>query len=93
VFAAAAQVGPGGSVTGVDVRPEQLAKSEPADKRGLSPRPRACYGGDGRLALAANVTDGRSPRAPRAEPTAGAACIAGASRTDLYLEDIAATGL
>ena len=28
VFAAAAQVGPGGSVTGVDITPEQLAKSE-----------------------------------------------------------------
>ena len=28
VFAAAAQVGPGGSVTGVDITPEQLARSE-----------------------------------------------------------------
>src|SRR4051812_22811497 len=34
VFAAAVQVGPGGSVTGVDITPEQLAKSERLGREG-----------------------------------------------------------
>ena len=40
VFAAAAQVGPGGAATGVDITPEQLAKSERLRRRPGGPLPR-----------------------------------------------------
>jgi arsenite methyltransferase len=79
VFAAAAQVGPGGSVTGVDITPEQLAKSERLRR-------------DGHVSfLRGRIEEIAAPTACQAD--LWAACIAGASQADLYLKDIAAAGL
>ena len=128
-FAAAVQVGPGGSVIGVDITSEQLAKSErirrdvhvsfrharietlpfesgsfdavisngvvnlAADKRRVFAEAERVLRPGGRLALADIVTERQiAPRTAR-QADLWAACIAGASQTDLYLEDIAAAGL
>jgi arsenite methyltransferase len=129
VFAAAAQVGGGGSVTGVDITPEQLAKSQhlrrdehvsfhhariealpfengsfdavisngvmnlsPDKRRAFAEAARVLRPG-GRLALADIVTKRRIAARTACEADLWAACIAGASQTDLYLDDIAAAGL
>jgi arsenite methyltransferase len=79
VFAAAALVVPGGSVTGVDITPEQLAKSEHLRR-------------DGHVSfLRGRIEEIAAPTACQAD--LWAACIAGASQADLYLKDIAAAGL
>jgi arsenite methyltransferase len=129
VFAAAAQVGPVGSVTGVDITPEQLAKAErlrrgehvsfrrarieellfedgsfdavisngvinlSADKRRVFAEAARVLRPGGRLALS-DIVSAR-PIASRTSCQADlwAACIAGASQRDLYLQDIAAGGL
>ncbi len=129
VFAAAAQVGPAGSVTGVDVTPEQLAKSErlrrdehvsfrrarieelpfesssfdavisngvvnlSADKRRVFAEAARVLRPGGRLALADIVTERQIAARTTCQADLWAACIAGASQTDLYLEEIAAAGL
>ena len=129
VFAAAAQVAPGGSITGVDITPEQLAKSErlrrdehvrflrariedlpfddgsfdavisngvvnlsAAKRRVFAEAARVLRPG-GRLALADIVTERRIAARTSSQADLWAACIAGASRRDLYLDDIAAAGL
>jgi arsenite methyltransferase len=129
VFAAALQVGPSGSVTGVDVTPEQLAKSErlrrdmnvtfcrarieelpfddgsfdavisngvvnlSAEKRRAFAEAARVLRPGGRLALADIVTE-RQIAAPTAcQADLWAACIAGASKSDLYVEDVASAGL
>ena len=129
VFAAAVQVGSRGSVTGVDITPEQLAKAArlrhdehvsfrrarieelpfedgsfdavisngvvnlAADKGRVFAEAARVLRPGGRLALADIVT--RRPIAARTSCQADlwAACIAGASQTDLYFADIAAAGL
>jgi arsenite methyltransferase len=129
VFAASLQVGPRGYVTGVDITPEQLAKSErlrpdervtfrnarieelpfedglfdavisngvvnlSADKRRVFAEAARVLRPGGRLALADIVTERRIATGTAARADLWAACIAGASRIDLYLEDIAAAGL
>ena len=129
VFAAAAQVGPGGSVTGVDITPEQLAKAErlrrdehvsfhrarieqlpfdngsfdavisngvvnlSADKRTVFAEAARVLRPGGRLALADIVTARPIASRTSCQPDLWAACIAGASQRDLYLQDIAAAGL
>jgi arsenite methyltransferase len=128
-FAAATLVGHTGSVTGVDITPEQLAKAERLARQGhvtfrrarieelpfadgtfdavisngvvnLSPRKHRVFAEaarvlrpGGRLALADIVTE--SPIAERTVCQADlwAACIAGASERERYLQDIAAAGL
>jgi SAM-dependent methyltransferase len=129
VFAAAAQVGAGGSVTGVDITPEQLARSERLRRDGhvsfrrarieelpfddgsfdavisngvinLSPDKRRAFAEaarvlrpGGRLALADIVTERQIAARTTSQPDLWAACIAGASQSDLYLLDIASAGL
>ena len=129
VFAAATQVAPGGSVTGVDITPAQLAKSErlrgdehvcfrrarieelpfengsfdavisngvvnlSADKRRVFAEAARVLRPGGRLALADIVTERRIAARTACQADLWAACIAGASQRDLYLEDIAAAGL
>ena len=129
VFAAAAQVGPAGSVTGVDITPEQLAKAErlrrdehvsfhrarieelpfedgsfdavisngvinlSADKRRVFAEAARVLRPGGRLALADIVTERQIATRTACQADLWAACIAGASQRDLYLEDIAAAGL
>ena len=128
-FAAAAQVGPTGSVTGVDVTPEQLAKAErlrrvehvsfrrarieelpfesssfdavisngvvnlSADKRRVFAEAARVLRPGGRLALADIVTERQIAARTTCQADLWAACIAGASQTDLYQEEIAAAGL
>jgi arsenite methyltransferase len=129
VFAAAALVGPGGSVTGVDITPEQLVKAErlrrdehvsfrrarieelpfedgsfdivisngvvnlSADKRRVFAEAARVLRPGGRLALADIVTARQIAARTACQADLWAACIAGASKKDLYLEDIAAAGL
>ena len=128
VFAAALQVGPDGSVTGVDITPEQLAKSErlrrdeqvsfrharieelpfenrsfdavisngvvnlSADKRRVFAEAARVLRPGGRLALADIVTERQIASRTACQADLWAACIAGASQSALYLEDIAAAG-
>ena len=129
VFAAAAKVGPHGSVTGVDITPEQLAKAErlrrdeqvsfrrariealpfadgsfdavisngvvnlSADKPRVFAEAARVLRPGGRLALADIVTERQIAASTACQADLWAACIAGASQIDLYLEDIAAAGL
>ena len=129
VFAAAAQVGAGGCVTGVDITPEQLARSERLRRDGhvsfrrarieelpfddgsfdavisngvinLSPDKRRAFAEaarvlrpGGRLALADIVTERQIAARTTCQADLWAACIAGASQSDLYLQDIASAGL
>ena len=129
VFAAAAQVGPAGSVIGVDITPEQLAKSErlrgdehvsfrrarieelpfedgsfdavisngvvnlAADKRRVFAEAARVLRPGGRLALADIVTERQIAARTACQADLWAACIAGASQEDRYLEDITAAGL
>ncbi len=129
VFAAAAQVGPAGFVTGVDITPEQLAKAErlsrdehvsfhrarieelpfdndsfdavisngvinlSADKRKVFAEAARVLRPGGRLALSDIVTDRQIATRTACQADLWAACIAGASQRDLYLEHIAAAGL
>lgn len=129
VFAAAVRVAPGGSVTGVDITPEQLAKSErlrrdehisfrcarieqlpfddasfdavisngvvnlSADKRRAFGEAARVLRPGGRLALADIVTERQIAARTACQADLWAACIAGASQEDHYLEDIAAAGL
>jgi arsenite methyltransferase len=129
VFAAATQVVPGGSVTGVDITPEPLAKSErlrrdehvsfrharieelpfedgsfdavisngvvnlSIDKRRVFAEAARVLRPGGRLALADIVTERQIAARTACQADLWAACIAGASQSDLYLEDIAAAGL
>jgi SAM-dependent methyltransferase len=129
VFAAAAQVGAGGSVTGVDITPEQLARSERLRRDGhvsfrrarieelpfddgsfdavisngvinLSPDKRRAFAEaarvlrpGGRLALADIVTERQIAARTTCQADLWAACIAGASQSDLYRQDIASAGL
>ena len=129
VFAAAAQVGPKGGVTGVDITSEQLAKAarlvrdEPVAFRrarieelpfddgwfdvvisngvvNLSPDKRRVFAEaarvlrpGGRLAIADIVTERQIAARTTRQAELWAACIAGASQRELYLEDIAAAGL
>jgi arsenite methyltransferase len=129
VFAAASLVGPVGSVTGVDITPEQLAKSErlrrdehvsfrrarieelpfedgsfdavisngvvnlSADKRRVFAEAARVLRPGGRLALSDIVTARPIATRTACQADLWAACIAGASQRDLYLQDIAAAGL
>jgi arsenite methyltransferase len=129
VFAAALQVGRAGSVIGVDMTPEQLAKSEllrrgghvsfhrarieelpfeggsfdavisngvvnlSADKRRVFTEAARVLRPGGRLALADIVTERQIATRTSCQADLWAACIAGASQRDLYLQDIAAAGL
>jgi arsenite methyltransferase len=129
VFAAATQVGPGGSAVGVDITPEQLAKAErlrteahvtfrrariedlpfadgsfdavisngvvnlSADKRRVFAEAARVLRPGGRLALADIVTEVQIAARTACQPDLWAACIAGASRADQYLEAIDAAGL
>jgi len=129
VFAAALQVGPSGSVTGVDMTPEQLAESErlrrdlyvsfrrarieelpfddgafdavisngvvnlSADKRRAFAEAARVLRPGGRLALSDIVTKRQIAARTACQADLWAACIAGASQSDLYLQDIAAAGL
>jgi arsenite methyltransferase len=129
VFAAAVQVGPEGSVTGVDITPEQLAKADrlrsdeqvsfrrarieelpfedgsfdavisngvvnlSADKRRVFAEAARVLRPGGRLAIADIVTERRIATGTSCQADLWAACIAGASVRDLYLQDIAAAGL
>jgi arsenite methyltransferase len=129
VFAAAAQVGPAGSVTGVDITPEQLAKAErlrreehvnfrrarieelpfedgsfdavisngvvnlSADKPRVFAEAARVLRPGGRLALADIVTERQIAGRTSCQADLWAACIAGASQSELYLDDIAAAGL
>jgi ubiquinone/menaquinone biosynthesis C-methylase UbiE len=129
VFAAAAGVGPTGSVLGVDITPEQLAKAErlrredhvtfrrarieelpfddgsfdvvisngvvnlSADKPAVFAEAARVLRPGGRLALADIVTEHPIATRTAAQPDLWAACIAGASQRDDYLDDITAAGL
>jgi SAM-dependent methyltransferase len=129
VFAAAAQVGPAGYVIGVDITPEQLAKSErlrddehvsfrrarieelpfqdgsfdavisngvvnlTADKRRVFDEAARVLRPGGRLALADIVTERQIAARTACQADLWAACIAGASQEDRYLEDITVGGL
>ena len=129
VFAAAAQVGPSGSVVGVDITPEQLAKAErlrhaahvvfrrarieelpfaddsfdavisngvvnlSPDKRRVFAEASRVLRPGGRLALADIVTERQIAARTACQADLWAACIAGASQADHYLEDITAAGL
>jgi ubiquinone/menaquinone biosynthesis C-methylase UbiE len=129
VFVAAAQVGPQGGVTGVDITAEQLAKAarqvrdEPVTFRrarieelpfddgwfdvvisngvvNLSPDKRRVFAEaarvlrpGGRLALADIVTERQIAARTSCQAELWAACIAGASQSERYLQDIAAAGL
>jgi arsenite methyltransferase len=129
VFAAATLVGATGSVTGVDITPEQLAKAERLNRDGsasfvrarieelpfedgsfdavisngvvnLSAVKRTVFAEaarvlrpGGRLALADIVTQRQIAEGTTCQADLWAACIAGASRWDSYLDEIAAAGL
>ena len=129
VFAAAVQVGPQGSVVGVDITPEQLAKAErlrrddhvafcrarieelpfddasfdvvisngvvnlSADKPAVFAEVARVLRPGGRLALADIVTQRPIATRTAAQADLWAACIAGASQGDRYLQDVAAAGL
>jgi arsenite methyltransferase len=129
-FAAALQVGPTGSVTGVDVTPAQVANAErlrrdphvrfvrarieelpftgdsfdavisngviinlSADKRRVFAEAARVLRPGGRLALADIVTEHDIASRTSCQADLWAACIAGASRSDRYLDDIAGAGL
>jgi arsenite methyltransferase len=129
VFVAAVAVGPQGSVIGVDITPEQLAKAErlrrddhvtfrharieelpfddasfdvvisngvvnlSADKPAVFAEAARVLRPGGRLALADIVTQRAIATRTASQPDLWAACIAGASERDRYLQDIAAAGL
>jgi arsenite methyltransferase len=129
VFAAAAHVGTCGAVTGVDITPEQLAKSErlrvgehvsfhrarieslpfddgafdavisngvvnlSPDKRGVFAEAARVLRPGGRLALADIVTERRIAARTTCQSDLWAACIAGASEKEVYLEELALAGL
>jgi SAM-dependent methyltransferase len=129
VFAAAVQVGPQGSVTGVDITPEQLVKAEglvrdehvsfrrarieelpfengsfdvvisngvvnlSPDKRRVFEEVARVLRHGGRLALADIVTERPIAARTACQAELWAACIAGASETEMYLADIAAADL
>jgi SAM-dependent methyltransferase len=129
VFAAASRVGPNGSVTGVDITPEQLAKAErlrrdehvrfraarieelpfedqsfdavisngvvnlSADKRRVFAEAARVLRPGGRLALSDIVTEREIAAWTSSQADLWAACIAGASQADRYLDHIAAAGL
>jgi arsenite methyltransferase len=129
VFAAAAQVGLHGGVTGVDITDEQLAnaallvRDQPVTFRrarieelpfddgwfdvvisngvvNLSPDKRRVFAeaarvlrAGGRLALADIVTERQIAARTICQAELWAACIAGASQRESYLQDIAAAGL
>jgi SAM-dependent methyltransferase len=129
VFAAARQVGPSGSVTGVDITPEQLARAERLNRHrtvsfvhapieelpfgdasfdvvisngvvNLSAAKQVVFAEaarvlrpGGRLALADIVTERQIAEGTACQADLWAACIAGASRWDLYLDDVAGAGL
>ena len=129
VFAVAVGVGPTGSVVGVDITPEQLAKAErlrrdghvtfrrarieelpfddasfdvvisngvvnlSADKPAVFAEAARVLRPGGRLALADIVTEHPIAARTAAQPDLWAACIAGASQRDDYLQDITAAGL
>ena len=127
-FAAALQVGPAGSVIGVDITPEQLAMSERlcggehmsfhrarieelpfedgsldavisngvinlcAAKRKVFAEGARVLRPGGRLALSDIVTDRQIATRTACQADLWAACVAGASQRDLYLQ-LAAAGL
>jgi SAM-dependent methyltransferase len=128
VFAAAVEVGTTGSVTGVDMTPEQLARAErqirdqpvsfvrarieelpfddgsfdvvisngvinlsAAKRRVFAEAARVLRPG-GRLSLADIVTERQIVERTACQADLWAACIAGASRWDLYLDDLASAG-
>ena len=129
VFAAAALVAPGGSVAGVDITPEQLAKAKrlrsdqhvsfhrarieqlpfddasfdavisngvvnlSADKTTVFTEAERVLRQGGRLALSDIVTDREIATRTTCQADLWAACIAGASQKDRYLDEIAAAGL
>ncbi len=129
VFAAAVQAGPGGSVVGVDITPEQLAKAQrlrrdehvtfqrarieelpfddasfdvvisngvvnlSADKPAVFAEAARVLRPGGRLALADIVTQRPIAARTAAQSDLWAACIAGASQWDRYLQLVTAAGL